>query len=354
MRRLSIHDFDELIKARGYPCLSLYVDLRIKLQGHVNIYHRLRSQLDDMEKSLGYVCSADDRQVLMKPLRQGAGALYFTPYRAEGLAMFSSFDISGFFPTSIPVKDYVAISDSFHLKPILPMIQKQTNFHVVTLARNQIILFGGDASGLKELKRYNEAPAEDVDGTVALPTPARLRRFFNECQADICNVIKGCQGPVITIGSAPLRKVFASGKSHIPHLLKEGINFRYTEGNLSVLHKFAWNLADNFFRTRAMVLSNQYLALRSRGKASHHLPEIAESIFLGRVAHILVSRDQSLYGRLDRDNGRIIRLKQNQDPVGDDVLCDLAQEVILRGGNAHVLPQTMMPTPSPVAALFRW
>jgi len=105
---------------------------------------------------------------------------------------------------------------------------------------------------------------------------------------------------VITVGSAPLRKVFANGQSRIPHLLNEGINFRSSEGKLSVLHQFDWGLADNFFKTRALVLSNQYLALKSRGKASHHLPEIAESIFLGRVAHILVSKDQSLYGRLDR------------------------------------------------------
>lgn len=352
MKRLSIRDCDRLIKAQGYPCLSLYVDLQIKPKGHVSIYHRLRSQLDDMEKSLAYICSADERQALMKPLREGAGALYFTPHPAEGLAMFSSSEISGFIPTSIPVKDYLAISDSFHLKPILPMIQKQTTFHVVTLARSQLILFSGDASGLKEVKRYVEVEAEDA--ALTLPTPARLRRFFNECKTDICSVIQGCQGPVITVGSMPLRKVFAAGSNHIPHLLKEGINFRYTEGNLSVLHKFACDLADNFFRTRALVLSNQYLALQSRGKASHHLPEIAESIFQGRVAHILVSKDQSLFGRLDRSSGKVIRLKQKIDPVGDDVLCDLAQEVILRGGNAHVLPQTMMPTPSPVAALFRW
>lgn len=354
MKRLSIHDFDGLIKAQGYPCLSLYVDLSIKLQGHVNIYHRLRSQLDDMEKSLAYVCSADERKALMKPLRNGAGALYFAPHRAEGLAMFSSFDINGFFPTSVPVKDYVAISDSFHLKPILPMIQRQTVFHVVTLARNQLILFVGDSSGLKEWKRYAEAPTEDTETVTTLPTPARVRRFFNECQADICKLIRGSQGPVITVGSLPLRKLFAAGSTRIPHLLKEGINFRYSEGNPSVLHRLALGLAENFFKTRSLVLANQYLALQSKGKASHHLLEIAESIFLGRVAHILVSKDQMLYGRLDRGSGKVIRLKQKTDPIGDDVLCDLAQEVILRGGNAHVLPQTMMPTPSPVAALYRW
>jgi hypothetical protein len=270
--------------------------------------------------------------------------------------MFSSFGVSGYLPTTIPVHDYVAISDSFHLKPILPMLQKQTVFHVVTLTQNQVNLFVGDSTKLKELKRYGELEGEAVEAVeavVSFQSPVRLRRFLHECQADICEMIKGSQGPVITVGSAYLRKVFAAN-SKIPHLLKEGINFRYSEGNLAVLHRLSMTLADRFFQSRSLVLSNQYLALQSRGKASHHLPEIAESIFMGRVAHILVSKDQALYGRLDRGTGKVISLKPKTDPIGDDVLCDLAQEVILRGGNAHVLPQSMMPTPSPVAALYRW
>ncbi|WP_141732469.1 baeRF3 domain-containing protein [Oligoflexus tunisiensis] len=373
MRFLSVTDFHELMKTQEYPCISLYLDLESPTGLNHGIHPRLYAQLGHIRGSISRLCNREDRERLLQPLHAAARNLHAIPHEAKGLAMFRSFGMSGIFPTSLPVQDHVALSDSFHLKPILPMIQNQNIFYVITLTQTTMTLFSGDATGLKELKTYTMTDGEGgklrsitarfsrnaARGRVSrypvlsYQSPTRLNSFFQDAQTDMINRIQPSPGPVVTVGSTYLRRMFATN-CKIPNLLKDGINFRYSQGNHAVLHRKALALVEDYFNSRALVLSNQYLALLAKGRASNNMEAIAESIFMGRVNHILIAKDRALYGRLDRGTGRVINLKQNIDPIGDDVLCDLAQEVILRGGNAHLIPQNMMPTPSPVAALYRW
>jgi hypothetical protein len=372
MRFLSVTDFHELMKPQEYPCISLYLDLASPTGINSGIHPRLHSQLAQLSLSVSKFCTSEDRERLLEPLYDAARNLHTIPPEAEGLAMFRSFAMSGIFPTTLPVQDYVAVSDSFHLKPILPMIQKQNIFYVITLTQSSMTLYSGDATGFKQLKTYTmdeeggklrsltaRLSRRAIRGrnsrypVLSYQSPERLSAFFKGAQGDMIARIQRSQGPVVTVGSAYLRRMFASA-CKMPNLLKDGINFRYSQGNHAVLHRKALALVEEYFNSRALVLSNQYLALLAKGRASNKMDAIVESIFMGRVSHILIAKDRALFGRLDRGAGRVINLKQNVDPIGDDVLCDLAQEVILRGGNAHVIPQNMMPTPSPVAALYRW
>src|SRR5690606_7009882 len=97
-----------------------------------------------------------------------------------------------------------------------------------------------------------------------------------------------------------------------------------------------------------------YRRLDGTAQASDALEEVAKEALRGRVSDILVSKSDRHFGRLDRRSGRIIPLSPGESSVGDDVLCDIAQEVMLRGGAAYLLAKHDMPTDAPLSAIYRW
>jgi hypothetical protein len=84
------------------------------------------------------------------------------------------------------------------------------------------------------------------------------------------------------------------------------------------------------------------------------LAEVAVAATRGRVSDLFICRESHLWGVLDRSTGRIDLRDSQTDSRDDDVLDDIAQEVILRGGRVYTIAPSMMPAHSPVAALYRW
>lgn len=101
-------------------------------------------------------------------------------------------------------------------------------------------------------------------------------------------------------------------------------------------------------------MCERYFEEAYQGKASDELSIIAEAAIQGRVASLLISGDARKFGLLNREKGLVALSDRSEGALGDDVLDDIAQEVIQRKGQAFVLPQTAMPTTSPIAAILRW
>jgi hypothetical protein len=76
----------------------------------------------------------------------------------------------------------------------------------------------------------------------------------------------------------------------------------------------------------------------------------------GRIRLLMAERGRRLWGRLDRETGIIEFVQEAGSDPGEnavELLDELAEVVILRGGNALVLAAEWMPTDTGVAAVLR-
>jgi stalled ribosome rescue protein Dom34 len=92
---------------------------------------------------------------------------------------------------------------------------------------------------------------------------------------------------------------------------------------------------------------------RSKGLGTDELAEVAEAATAGRVATLLIEADRQIPGRMESETGRIT-LDDLAHPEVDDLLDDLAELVLKMGGQVVVVPAERMPTPTGVAAIFRF
>ena len=67
-----------------------------------------------------------------------------------------------------------------------------------------------------------------------------------------------------------------------------------------------------------------------------------------------MDKDAAVYGKMDRANGTVELHGSKASAVEEDVLDDIAEAVLLRGGEVYSLPRQRMPSKSPIAATLRW
>ena len=84
------------------------------------------------------------------------------------------------------------------------------------------------------------------------------------------------------------------------------------------------------------------------------MDSVAEAAVQGRVRELIVERGAQLWGRLDPTTGAVERHDKQEDAHDDDVLDDISEAVILRGGEVYAFDKARMPTKSPIAATLRW
>jgi hypothetical protein len=73
----------------------------------------------------------------------------------------------------------------------------------------------------------------------------------------------------------------------------------------------------------------------------------------GRVETLLIEADRQIPGRIDAATGAL-EVGELTHPKVDDILDDLGTLVMDAGGRVVVVPAEQMPTPTGVAAIYRY
>jgi stalled ribosome rescue protein Dom34 len=119
------------------------------------------------------------------------------------------------------------------------------------------------------------------------------------------------------------------------------------------LCSLSWTHIEPSYLARLEALKDKFHAARSRQTGSADLSDVAKAAVSGSVETLLVEADRVIPGVLDRTTGSI-RAGNSEDPHVDDMLDDLAELVLAKGGEVVVVPTERMPAESGLAAIFRF
>src|SRR5439155_25906107 len=111
-----------------------------------------RNLLDGAEESLRRKYPAAQVQPLLAPLRDLTDDDAFWTHRLDGLAVLASPTTLDVFDLERPVPERVIVADSFHVKPLLRIVQSADRFHVLCLQREAVRLYEGNRDGLDPIE----------------------------------------------------------------------------------------------------------------------------------------------------------------------------------------------------------
>jgi len=372
-------DLRNLLAPRPEPCLSLYLPLPRHGPELAKAPVRFRALVREAESLLED--RYDDRRVraLLAPLTGLVEASDVFGPGPEGLAVFRAEGLVEAYRLWPAPPELVVVADSFHVKPLIRCLQDRHRYWLLALGSRGAALYEGSGRGLvpRAVPGLPTAPAAPVptetggrggaarggpragaSGSGKAPAESdggrreELLRLFRAVDAALREAL-GNEAPLLVAGAPALLPLFreASGPRSLSAEFVEGA---VDDVGTEALHERTLAAAGRVLAARDAALVEEFRRALDRGLGADILTRVAEAAVSGRVRRLLVAGGRALFGRVDRTTGEVTLHAGQTGPQDDDVLDDLAEIVLARGGEVVVLEAPAMPGEAAAAATFRW
>lgn len=380
MNWLQRSDLEHLLAADVPPCVSIYLPMggpaTEAQQGPIRLKNLLRLA---EEQLVANGLRAGDARKLLAPARRQVDDRPFWQHRDGGLALFLSPDRNRHFHLPLPFAELAVVSDRFHIKPLLPLLDAG-EFHILALSQNAVRFLRAMRYGvetvdvpdlpvsLAEALPYDD-PEKQLQFHTGTPTgggerPAifyghdsdeakdRLRRYFRLIERALQAYLRGTQAPLVVAGVEYLLPLYREVNTY-PHLLADGVTGNPEGLAAADLHRRAWDLVEPYLQRARDDAAARYAELAGTGRASADLRQIVAAASHGRVETLFVARERQQWGRFDPVTGAV-QVNAAAQPGDEDLLDRSAAETFRHGGTVYLSPPDAIPGGNLAAALFRY
>jgi hypothetical protein len=381
MKTTTPDDLRALRAPHESPCVSIYQPTHRHHPDNAQDPIRFRNLMTGAEESLRQKYPNVAVRQLLEPFRALADDGEFWNHTLDGLAVFGSPGTFRVLPFQRRVPELTVVAESFHIKPLLRFLQSADRYQVLCLGRSEARLYEGNRDALDEVDLAEGAPRtitealgdqltsphQTVGSYAGAGSPGMhhghggrsdevgsdTERFFRAVDRAILEHHSRPSGlPLILAALTEHHDVFRR-VSHNPFLAAEGVRLDPSALSAERLREEAWKVELPYYLERLTRLVDGFGAARSKRLASGDVSDVAQAAAAGRVGTLLVDADRHVPGSLDATNGRV-SFDDLADPEVDDLLDDLAELVLNKGGEVVVVPSDRMPTDSGVAATYRF
>jgi hypothetical protein len=368
--------FAQLLADHKPPCVSLYLPMQRANPPAATNRRLFRELIEQMQR----IMSKRHEKTLVEEMTRKLQAIvsdesFWTGDR-DAVAIFASPDLLQVVDLRQPVDEQVVVSDSFHIKPLIRIMQSADRFQILCLELKSVRMLEGNSSRLERLEDRNlpHSP-EDVAGMSlshmtgsandlaqsgrqsaqgdAPVEPVPVEIFCRAIDRAVWENYSRPSGlPLILCADEKTQTAFR-GVSKNQYLLDQGIFLDPKALPLDRLREEAWKIMQPIYQQQLESIKNDFRTAKAHRRGSDELTQVAEAASVGRVGTLLVASDKHIIGRLARRSGMLENAPPD-DGVADDLLDDLAEMVLRQDGQVLVLPQVAMPTDTGVAAIYRY
>lgn len=384
MKSLPNHFPSKLWEAYEPPCLSLYQPTHRYFPDNQQDRIRFRNLIKDLENSLAQKYPGGEVSSLLKPLQNVALDDTFWRYTLDGLAIFSAQGLFEIFRLQHTVPELALAATTFHTKPLLGILQAIDRYQVLCVDQKKIKLLEGHRDVLDEVDLAPGVPRTLEEALGDQLTEPQLRvatyglgpatgdvpmfhgqggrkdevdldmeRFFRAVDRAILEHHSKPSGLPLLLAALPENQAHFRKFSQNPSLASGGVSANPEALSPEEMRECAWREMEPAFEAKVNGLKERFQTARSRDTGSDDLSRIALEALKGRIDTILIDRDQKVPGRVDEATGQI-EFSNLEHPDIDDLLDDLGEMVLKRGGQAIVLPSDHMPAKTGAAAIYRY
>lgn len=387
MRPLTMDVLRDLLKGDEPPCISLYQPTHRANPDALQDPIRYKNLLRDAERSLREKYSGREIRPLLERFQAIADDYNFWQHQQDGLAVLGSANRFEVFRFQRPVKELAVVADSFHLKPLLRVVQSADRYQVLCLDRHEVRLFEGNRDALDEVdvgdmpttitaalgdqltdpqqavgvygKRAGIGPLAH-GGTGSFPgfgakkdeVEIDRERFFQVIDRQVLARFSRPSGLPLILVSLPEYHTEFRRITRNPFLQPDGVLKHPGSLTPENLRAEVWRVVEPTYLARLAQWTDDHRTAAARGMAASDPNDVAKAVVASRVGVLLVEADRVIPGKFDPTTGEV-HPRPLSDPEVDDLIDDLAEAVLRTGGEVVVVPAGRMPTDTGLAATFR-
>jgi hypothetical protein len=375
-------DLESLLGVRNDNCLSLFMPTAKAGPDVRQNSIRFKNLLAEAEESLsGRGVRSDISDKILDPLRKLVPDNSFWANQSSGFAALCLPESLRTYRLPMECHELVALSDHFHLKPLMRFLQRDCGFYILALSQNRARILHCSRQGVRELEppdmprslaealKYDD-PQRQLQFHTGAPgrggqRPAMFHghgvgideskdnvlRYSYQVSKGLESVLREEKAPLILATVDYLFPIYRTANTY-PYLLED-----FVEGNPDELSdEKLMNRARPFAEKLCMEEEEKAISVfqekAGTGFTSTNAKEVIASAQHGRVDTLLVAADREQWGVVDESRGDV-SLHENRIPGSYDLLNFAAIETLLKGGSVFVQPTERMPADL-IAAVFRY
>jgi hypothetical protein len=291
----------------------------------------------------------------------------FWARQAYSLAVFATPDGIRTFRLPNRLSAIVEVSDRFHVKPLLRAVTFPQACFVLALAQGSVRLLGISAdlppdvvvveglpsdvaSAVGKASITDRSPSGRLQGSEG--QKVRMTQYARQIDGAIRPVLAGSELPLILAGVEPLVGIFRGVNSY-PVLAATGISGNPETTPLGELASAARVVLDALYAADLAAVRERFEALRSPGRASTDIVDVARAATYGAVDTLLVDIDEVVPGRVDETTGAVT-FGHADDAVDYGVVDEIARRAFLSGARVLAVRSEDIPRGRSVAAILRY
>jgi hypothetical protein len=291
----------------------------------------------------------------------------FWQFQARGLAIYATPDNVRTFRVPSALVSMVAVSDRFHLKPLLRATAFPHSCYVLAIASGGVRLVEVTADLPTVTVKVPGMPkdAASAAGKASIAgrsfsgriggaegQTVRLRQYARKVDAALRGLLAGSDVPLVLASAEPMGPIFRSVNSYA-HLASAGIEGNPEKLTDAELAAAARTVLDGLYRDEISGWHALFSQRSESGRGSTDIAQVARAATFGAVESLLVDMDQALPGTVDETDGSVHFAEQ----AGADsyaVVDEIARRVLLSGGKVLSVRQADIPAGKPLAAVLRY
>lgn len=361
-------DLSSLAKYRNDLCVSIYLPttpISVETDADRILLKNLAKEALDQLEAAG----ADKRRV--GPLAEELDDLIdddeFWHFQARGLAIFATPDNLRTFRVPNALEPMVAVSDRFHLKPLL----RSTTFcnvgYVLALAEGGVRLVevsadlpAGEvkvagipkdaASAARKASIADRSHSGRLVGSEG--QKVRLRQYARKVDGALRGLLSGSEIPLVLASVDTLGAIYHTVNTY-PHLAAKGIEGNPERQSDAELATAARAVLDGLYRDQIADWRALFDQRGNEGRATTDIAQAARAATFGAVQSLLVDMDSVVHGTVSEADGSVtFGDGPSTDTYG--VVDEIAQRVLLSGGQVLSVRQADIPDGKPLAAILRY
>jgi len=369
-------DLRALLTNQQKPCLSVF--LPTTRGAKMEDSRRLRSHLQAAGVSLAEeVRRSTDVRDLLRPAEALLDDVPFWRDVSDSLALFLAPQTAHCYRLPLSVSDQVVVGKHFHIKPLVPLLNGQGRFYLLTLSRRGVHLIQGTQHTAQEVDLHHPpagqtAPRWDGNGWSTVTAPGNpdgqealipgpgvllggpskdIVNYFHAVDRGLQRILQHDQAPLALAGDEDLIELYRQANSY-RQLVPETVSGHPDRMSPRELQESAWATLRSYFSTAQEKVAGLYRQLAGTGRTADNLADVVAAAYQGQLQYLFAALGRMQWGTFDPATLKVETHEREQ--IGDEDLINVAAFYTLaHGGNVYAVDPERVPSNSVVAAIYR-
>ena len=338
MKELMYQDLKAITEANSTPMVSIYLSKNDAFDIRA-LSEKWRESLEKVEYFLLKDYSKPFVQSFMEPLWL-CDNWKNLEHLDKGVIIFYSAEIQGFLKVQSSINDLVVVADSFHIKPLLRIKNNEKGFFLISMSSKAVHVFVETNGHLYRLDTFsNEDETEESIHKNTNKNPKTEPRDFIAHAANELN-------KMLSVYKLPI--ILAGVNEHLGHMKKyldlsmvldKSIVGNVERSKIEELRAKCFDILEPYYREKELKAIGELDLAVKKNYAITYIEDIAVSAVYGKIKKLFVVENRQLWGAMNKLTGEIFISPKQLNAHDDDILDDICQMVLMRGGEVVVLKE---------------